>query len=380
MQQARQTPEQYLEEKRIKQLLQRIVVSLLEARPENPESHIVTLLSSQPKNSEESEKWPTLAGRSHEPVQKSAIGGGALATGRRQSAINPSVLLGGSVARRKAMSSKMTSSTNVEIRVVPKDESTFAQLEESVKKVDLFSFLQDEQRRVLVNAMFPCQYNDGDVIIKQGDQPDNFYILNSGKCRVLKKTGDREQQVAVLSPGHYFGELALISGSTRSATVVADGHVDCWAIDQTTYLGLLKEGHDKKRQQYRALLKNLPFLKVLQDYEILLVADALCPVNPSKGEEVVKQGDKGDEFFIILQGECVVKKKEGDGEPKEVGRIRSGEYFGELALLNEAPRAATVIAGDNCKLVKLDRASFHRLLGPCSETFTQNMKLYQSTK
>ena len=379
MTQARQTPEQYLEEKHIKQLLQRIVVSLLEARPSDPEQHIVTLLSST-KSSDDTEKWPTLSGRPNDSISFSAIGGGALATGRRQSAINPSVLTNGSISRRKAMSSRMTSSTTVEIRVVPKDEATFQQLDESIKKVDLFSFLQEDQRRTLVNAMFPCQYNDGDVIIKQGDQPDNFYILNAGKCRVLKKTGDREAQVAVLSPGQYFGELALISGSTRTATVVAEGHVDCWAIDQTTYLGLLKDGHNKKRQQYRTLLKNVPFLSVLQDYEILLVADALCPVNPDKGEVIIKQGDAGDEFFIILQGECVVSKQEGNEPPKEVGRLRSGSYFGEMALMQNAPRAATVTAGDNCKLVKLDRPSFQRLLGPCIETFEQNMKLYQSTK
>ena len=382
MSQHRQTPEQYLEDKRIKQLLQKIVVSLLETRPENPESFIVSLLSSPQKSKEESEKWPSLQGRPTEqmPAVSSIGGAAARPSQRRQSAINPTVLVGSSCSRRKAMSSKMTSSTNVEIRVVPKDEATFQQLEESVKKVDLFSFLNEEQRRTLINAMFPCEYEDGNVIIRQGDQPDNFYILKNGKCAVLKKTGDKEVQVAVLNPGQYFGELALISGSTRSATVVAQGHVDCWAIDQTTYLGLLKDGHLKKRQQYRTLLKNVPFLKVLQDYEILLVADALQPVNPAKGEVVVKQGDQGDEFFIILQGECAVTKKEGDGEEKEVGRLRSGAYFGELALMNDSPRAATVIAGDNCKLVKLDRASFHRLLGPCSEIFTQNMKLYQSTK
>lgn len=382
MSQARQTPEEYLESKRIKQLLQRIVVSLLETRPENPEDFIVNLLSNPANKDKDSEKWPTMNGQGLEaPPTFSTIGGtAARPINRRQSEIKKSVLLGSSCSRRKAMSSKMTSSTNVEIRVVPKDETTFAQLEETVKKVDLFSFLQDEQRRTLVNAMFPCSYEDKAVIIRQGDQPDNFYILNSGKCRVLKKTGDKEDQVAVLNPGQYFGELALISGSTRSATVVADGHVECWAIDQTTYLGLLKEQHLKKRQQYRALLRNVPFLSVLEDYEILLVADALQPVNPNKGDVVIKQGDPGDEFFIILQGECSVLKKEGDGEPQEVGKLRSGQYFGELALMNDSPRAATVVAGDNCKLVKLDRASFHRLLGPCSEIFTNNMKLYQSTK
>lgn len=377
------SPEQYLEGKKIKPLLQRIVLALLENRPESPESDIIQMLSSKSKSGtdDEMEMWPSFSGKLKD-LQTSTIGHGASFAGRRQSAISASVLSRNALlTRRKAMSSKMTSSTDVEIRVVPKDEATFASLESSIKKVDLFSFLNDEQRQTLVNAMFKLTFKDGDVIIKQGDQPDNFYILDSGKCKVFKKSGDKETQVAALSPGQYFGELALISGSTRAASVVADGDVGCWAIDQTTYLGLLKEVHSQKRQRYRNLLRNVPFLKVLQDYEILLVADALQPVNPAKGEVIVKQGDDGDEFFIILEGECVVsKKEEGEEEEKEVGRLRSGAYFGELALMQNAPRAATVSAGDNCKLVKLDRASFHRLLGPCSQTFTEGMKLYQSTK
>ena len=377
------TPEQYLEDKKIKGLLQRIVLALLENRPDSPESYIVQMLSSKSKSEgdDEMERWPSLSGKLTD-LHTSTIGPGVNSAARRQSAISPSVLSrNGLVNRRKAMSSKMTSSTDVEIRVVPKDEATFASLQASIKKVDLFSFLNDEQREVLVKAMFKQTFKDGDVIIKQGDQPDNFYILDSGKCKVFKKNGDKETQVAELSPGQYFGELALISGSTRAASVIANGDVSCWAIDQTTYLGLLKEGHNQKRQRYRTLLRNVPFLKVLQDYEILLVADALQPVNPAKGEVIVKQGDSGDEFYIILEGECIVSKKdEGEQEEKEVGRLRSGAYFGELALMQNAPRAATVTAGDSCKLVKLDRESFHRLLGPCSQTFTEGMKLYQSTK
>lgn len=379
----RQPAEQWLEEKKIKQLLQRIVVSLLEERPENVENHIVSLLTAPKKQEEEAELWPTLK-PSDAPAPRQALIANSKkeVAMRRQSAISPNVLSKfGAVQRRKAMSSKMTSNTEIEIVVVPKDEATFAALEETVKKVDLFSFLQDDQRRTLVSTMFPLEYKDKDIIIKQGAQPDNFYILKEGKCIVTIKQGDKEMKVAELNPGQYFGELALISGSTRTATVLAEGPVKCWAISQMTYLGLLKDQHTKKRERYKVLLRNVPFLKILQDYDILLVADALQPVNPNKGDIIIKQGDSGDEFFIILEGEClVIKVDEGSTEGREVGRLRSGAYFGELALLHNAPRAATIQAGDNCKLVKLDRNSFHRLLGPCSEQFTENMKLYQSTK
>ncbi|KAH0794029.1 cAMP-dependent protein kinase regulatory subunit [Histomonas meleagridis] len=323
------------------------------------------------------EEWPTFSGRSAAfPSIMNSVPT-ARTTGRRQSAINPAILArNGSAYRRKAMSSRMTSNDVVDIKVVPKDPETLKSLQESVRKVDLFSFLQDDQLETLVNAMFPLDFEDKHVIIRQGDLPDNFYILRSGKVRVLKKTGDREVQVAVLNPGQYFGELALISGSTRAATIIADGPCQCWAIDQTTYLYLLKEQHNKKRQRYKSLLRNVPFLKVLQDYEILLVADALQPVNPKPNEVIMKQGDNGDEFYIILEGECAVLKRDDKGVNHEVCHLKSGSYFGELALMQNTPRAATIVALENCKLVKLDRASFHRLLGPCSEIFKENMKNY----
>jgi cAMP-dependent protein kinase regulator len=228
--------------------------------------------------------------------------------------------------------------------------------------------------------MFPISFKGGHVIIKQGAPPDNFYILNSGDCRVLKRTGDEEKQVALLHPGQYFGELALISGRARAATVVSGGDVTCWAIDQTTYLGLLKEHHVQKRQRYQSLLRSVPALSALPDYEILLVADALQPVDPPDGEAIIKQGDSGDEFFIILEGECrVMKKEDGAQEAQQVALLGSGQYFGELALMRDSPRAATVVAGPQCKLIKLDRASFHRLLGPCYQLFQENMKSYDTT-
>ena len=377
------TPEQYLAEKKVKEFLNRIVISLLEARPDNIERHVLKLLMAGPPREKHTEAFPSYANAGPQQGQKLTPASQPVSAGRRQSAISPDVLRRARLKdeRRRPIMSKMTSSTTVEIKQIPKDESTFAALEATTRKVDLFSFLADDQRKELVGAMFKKEYGDKDVIIREGDAPDNFYIIESGRCKVFKKKGDKDIQVAVLSAGQYFGELALISGNARAASVVADGEKTiCWAIDQTTYLGLLKEQHGQKRMKYRALLRNVQFLSVLQDYEILLVADALQPVFPKEGEIVVKQGDNGDEFFIILDGECIVRKRFENGEEKEVARLKTGAYFGELALMQNTPRAATIVAGKYCKLVKLDRTSFGRLLGPCSQIFKENMKLYNDKK
>jgi cAMP-dependent protein kinase regulator len=390
------SPEEYLTAKNVKQFLTRIVVSLLELRPDNIERHVINLLNvSQPKAapSEPFPAFPTKApeafpafqgGKPAVPPDAStansrlgALPGTPTATGRRQSAISPDVLRRAAAGGRRQVILGRPAPSNAPVQVIPKDPETFAALEATVKKVDLFSFLQEDQRKMLVDAMFKKEYGDGAKIIQEGDQPDNFYILQSGRTRVLKKKAGVDEQVACLGPGAYFGELALISGSTRAASIIADGACVCWAIDQATYLGLLKEHHGRKRQRYRTLLRNVPFLKALQDYEILLVADALRPVNPDDGHVMMRQGDVGEDFFIILDGECIVLKKFPDEDTeREVARLQPGAYFGEMALLTNMPRAATVVAGRNCKLISLDGKSFHRLLGPCSAVFQENMKKY----
>jgi cAMP-dependent protein kinase regulator len=232
---------------------------------------------------------------------------------------------------------------------------------------------------LLVGAMFKKEYPDGAVIIREGDQADNFYILLSGACRVLKKIDGTEKQVALLGPGAYFGELALISGSTRAASCIASGELTvCWAIDQATYLGLLREHHGQKRQRFRTLLHTVPLFKSLPDYEILLVADALKESSIDAGCQIIRQGDPGEAFYIVVEGEFAVRRVgagAGAGEA-EVARLGPGAYFGEVALLRECPRTATVVATKPSKVISLDSRSFHRLLGPCKDVLTENMSKY----
>jgi cAMP-dependent protein kinase regulator len=395
------TAEQYLKTKNVKQFLHQIVVSLLEARPENIARHVMTFLltataggssfnSMPPSNSRSPSEAPAASAATGNLEGFPVYGGGAGAggggkqllpgsttgtVGRRQSTIAPDVLKRGANPRRQAIYSRVTSAA--EVKVIPKDESTFAALEATTRKVDLFSFLDDDQRKSLVGAMFRREYSDGAQIIVEGDPPDNFYIIETGQCKVVKKFGSESRELAVLVSGQYFGELALISGSTRNASVIASGpNTICWGLDQSSYLTLLKEHHGQKRQRYRTLLRNVPFLKGLQDYEILLVADALKPVNPASGSAVFHQGDAGGAFFIILEGECSVRKSVDGSEEADVSSLKAGDYFGEVALLEDCPRQATITAGANCKLISLDRKSFHRLLGPCSDLFRSHMQSY----
>ena len=259
-----------------------------------------------------------------------------------------------------------------QVRVVPKDDALKERLLNVCKSVGILNSISAAALESLVGALFRVEYDDGFPIVKQGDQPDNFYILDEGKCKVLKTVGGVQTCVATLVPGQYFGELALLSASTRAATVVAVGHVVLWAIDQNSYLYLVRQTALEKRRKYKMLLSNIPLMQNLSDYQILLVVDALKEYSPAKDEVIVKEGEKGEMFYVIIKGECVVSK---NGVDKV--RLKEGAYFGEMALLNNDVRAATVRACEGCKLVTLDRTAFDRLLGPCTDFLKERMDKYQ---
>ncbi|XP_038843285.1 cAMP-dependent protein kinase type I-beta regulatory subunit-like [Salvelinus namaycush] len=135
----------------------------------------------------------------------------------------------------------------------------------------------------------------------------------------------------------------------------------------------------RKRKMYEEFLSKVSILESLDKWERLTVADSLEPVQFEDGEKIVVQGDPGDDFFIITEGTASVLQRRSDNEEYvEVGRLGPSDYFGEIALLLNRPRAATVVARGPLKCVKLDRPRFERVLGPCSEILKRNIQRYNS--
>jgi len=91
------------------------------------------------------------------------------------------------------------------------------------------------------------------------------------------------------------------------------------------------------------------------------------------------QGDRANGMYFVESGTLVVLKKMGGdaGDEKAVNEVKQGEYFGELALVNHAPRAATVAAKDNVRVAFLDTMAFERLLGPCMDIMKRNTEEYE---
>lgn len=155
--------------------------------------------------------------------------------------------------------------------------------------------------------------------------------------------------------------------------------VKLWAIDRLTYRRILMGSVTKKRKMYDEFLSKVQILADLDQWERANVADALERCDFEPGTHVVEQGQPGDEFFIILEGEANVLQKRSDDAPFDVvGHLGMSDYFGEIALLLDRPRAATVVAKTHLKCIKLDRNRFERVMGPVREILKRDVSNYNS--
>ncbi|XP_039148222.1 cAMP-dependent protein kinase type II regulatory subunit isoform X4 [Drosophila simulans] len=258
--------------------------------------------------------------------------------------------------------------------VFPKTDEQRARLVESVKNVLLFRSLEKEQMNQVLDAMFERKVQPGDFIIRQGDDGDNFYVIESGVYKVYIN----DKHINTYNHTGLFGELALLYNMPRAATVQAETSGLLWAMDRQTFRRILLKSAFRKRKMYEELLNSVPMLKALQNYERMNLADALVSKSYDNGERIIKQGDAADGMYFIEEGTVSVRMDQDDAEV-EISQLGKGQYFGELALVTHRPRAASVYAtGGVVKLAFLDVKAFERLLGPCMDIMKRNIDDYES--
>jgi len=235
------------------------------------------------------------------------------------------------------------------------------------------------QLQSVQDAMFQVEHDSQDVIIRQGDDGDNFYIIESGNVNVYIKSEDETAPpnlVASYYEGDSFGELAIMYNSPRAATCIAEGKVRLWALDRVSYKVILMKTTISKRSQYRDFLKKVPVLSQLTEYEVLTIVDALNEVSFEGNANICVEGESGDRFYIIKEGSAICTKKMPNGIETEVARLDSGAYFGEIALVTSKKRQATVTASGPLHCLYVDRRTFKRVMGPLQDILMRNMEEY----
>jgi len=228
-----------------------------------------------------------------------------------------------------------------------------------------------------VDAMEEVEFLPGTEVIRQGDFVDesNMYLVNKGELEVFYG----QEPVATLSAGCAFGEIALMYGCPRTATVKTKTACSLWVLDRNTFRRILMVESSRRRKLYESVIAKVPIFRTLLPYERSKIADALETVHFKDQDVIIQQGSSDtDKFYIIESGEVICTKKGQDGSEVEALKLSSGDYFGELALLNNEPRQASVIAKDNVKCLTIGREHFDQVMGPCEDLLRRNIGSYKS--
>nr|XP_010296552.1 PREDICTED: cAMP-dependent protein kinase type II-beta regulatory subunit-like [Balearica regulorum gibbericeps] len=273
---------------------------------------------------------------------------------------------------------------DTESRIIhPKTDDQRNRLQEACKDILLFKNLDPEQMSQVLDAMFEKLVEGGEHVIDQGDDGDNFYVIDRGTYDIYVKCDGVGRCVGTYDNRGSFGELALMYNTPRAATIIATSPGAIWGLDRVTFRRIIVKNNAKKRRMYENFIESLPFLKSLEVSERLKVVDVIGTKVYKDGEQIIAQGDLADSFFIVESGEVriiMTRKGKQDVEENgavEIARCSRGQYFGELALVTNKPRAASAFALGTVKCLVMDVQAFERLLGPCMEILKRNIANYE---
>ncbi|OCF39846.1 cAMP-dependent protein kinase regulator [Kwoniella heveanensis CBS 569] len=269
----------------------------------------------------------------------------------------------------------------------PKTEEQLARIKQAISPNFLFRNLDEEQEADVLAAMKEVNVGPGEMVIEQGAAGDYFYVVESGTLDIFVKKegqvidpekGDRPllgKKVATSKEGSSFGELALMHNAPRAASILSITPCTLWALDRVSFRTILLDHTSRKRRLYESFLSEVQILASLQPHERAKIADVLESRTFNEGEDVIVQGDAGDEFFLVESGAAVAIKRGDDGRESVVKRYGKGDYFGELALLNRQVRAATVRAEgpEKLRVAALGEQAFTRLLGPVKDIMARSV-------
>ena len=118
---------------------------------------------------------------------------------------------------------------------------------EFLRPIDLFKALTPQQLTDVAEHMQKRHFAAGETIIREGEPGEEFFLISDGEVEVIRA----DHEVARLGPGDFFGEVALISGEPRNATVVAEGGVDAYALGKTDFQTALATSQSFRDQLYR---------------------------------------------------------------------------------------------------------------------------------
>lgn len=246
------------------------------------------------------------------------------------------------------------------------DESDKALL----RDITILRLLPGDTQAKLLDKFSKKHYKFGEIIVREGDPADIFYLLTSGKARVLTTTDDgSEIPMSTLQAGDCFGEMGLLSSGVRTKTIRASGEVSAMCINGDDFNDIISQNQDVrdylhilvKYRNVENFLREFTSLSKVPSKILQSILKGLKVVEVKAGEVIIREGSEAGPMYIIEKGHCRVIRNQ-NGDDKRTAYLRQGEFFGELSLFQNSRRVATVEAVSDGTLLALSPAAFKGML------------------
>ncbi|MEZ4267040.1 MAG: cyclic nucleotide-binding domain-containing protein [Myxococcota bacterium] len=271
----------------------------------------------------------------------------------------------------------------------------------------LFSSLDEAAKTAVARCLKARKLADGEALFRQGDAGDFLGIVIQGTLAVsCRDVGGAEVEVARLGRGELFGEMSCLDPAPRSATVIAEGPALVGTLDRRVLATLrasvpsvavrivdaiaqvltsrLRVTNERirvatdgdaprtapvtrtspamgERYPNPLDLRSVDVLAAYSDSELATLAQVAPPLVYKNGEVLCYEGGRADACYLVAGGEVEVIKHLAQG-PQVLATLGRGAMVGQLALLDDAPRSATVRAKGTTGVLAIRRADFRRLL------------------
>ena len=252
--------------------------------------------------------------------------------------------------------------------------------------IPLFKSLSDNDLLNIINAPENGieEYGTRETIVRESEIGDAMYIILDGYVEVTirSSSSDREVGIATLKPGDFFGEQSLLPWGTgrRNASVRALHSAKVFRIDKKYVLLSIKHDDEEledsdsaeittinpkfEPDEVRDLLKDMRLFKSLNNQELATIRDWTEVVTFGPGEFVIKEHQKGEHLYVVLDGTAEVFTLDEDGKILILAELDAGEFFGEQALMPDSngKRNAFVRANNETRLIKVPKEYFRLIL------------------
>lgn len=251
-----------------------------------------------------------------------------------------------------------------------KDQLSLDDIIAFLREVDVFSKCDDAALHDIASALEVVNIPKGAVLLKQLDIADSFYIVVTGKLTAVTQHKENEElAIGDIGPREFVGEIGLLIDERHTVTVRASEDSTLLKLEYVEYRRLLQK-HSKTimditKVSIKRIVTFLGGIEIFAKYQVSVLHDigtAAKVIYITSGDMLLHQNEVSDSFYIVMHGRLRAITYDEKGGETVIGEIGQGEFVGEIGLLIEGPRTASIQAIRDSVLLKFSKEDFDKLL------------------